>query len=156
MQPEEEEAQVLPDPPQADEAAPQAKPRQPLAADEQPRVASQEDVRLIADSDAENVPPARVGDDGSSDEDAEQAPGRIGGKSAKAAVVKRPAAGSAVSEDPKPAPKRRRVKQPAEVAVVETAAKGSDENSKPAPKRKSKQPARAAPKRRRKSSVDAD
>ena len=102
-----------------------APPPKPPAAHEQPPASPQEDARLIADSDAERVSPARARDDGSSDEDAERAPGRTGGKSA-------------------------------EVAVVETAAKGSDENSKPAPKRKSKQPARAAPKRRRKSSVDAN
>ena len=87
-------------------------------------------------------------------QDAKPAPKRKGTNPAKAAVVKSQAAGSA--EETKPAPKRRTGKQPARAAVVKSSAAGSDEEPKPAPKRKGKELAKAAPKRRRKSSVDVD
>jgi hypothetical protein len=179
VQPEAEEAAALPDPPQAKEAQPQ------LAAEAPPQI-EHGGVASVADSDAESDHPAsaRHGSDeeeeeeeeepvapkrrgikpakaavvksqaAGSDEESKPAPKRRAKQSAKAAVVENPAAGSA--EETKLAPKRRTGKQPARAAVVKTPAAGSDEEPKPAPKRKGKESAQAAPKRRRKSSVDVD
>ena len=151
---EEGEAAVLPDPPQ--EAQPQAAPSQPLAAEAPPQIQHGGGVAAVADSDAESdhPAPARHGSDEEEEEAPKPAPKRRGKQPAKAAVVKSQVAGSA--EEPKPAPKRRTGKQPARAAVVKSSAAGSDEEPKPAPKRKGEESAKAAPKRRRKSSVDVD
>ena len=101
VQPEAEVAPVLPDPPQADEAAPQATPQDPQAAEvESSPVVSKEDAHQIADSDAESLPPAQGSDE--DDEPIVAAPKRRGKRPAKAAAVKRPAASTSS------APKRRR------------------------------------------------
>ena len=101
-EPEAEMVPELPDPPQAAVADPQATPEDPQASEvESPDVSK--DAHLVADSDAESVPPAQGSDE--DDEPIVAAPkrrGRDGKRPAKAAAVKRPAA--SVSS----APKRRR------------------------------------------------
>ena len=153
-EPRAEEAPVLPDPPQATEAQPQAAPSQPLVAEAPPHV-EHRGVVSVADSDAESDHPASARHGSDEEEEEPLAPKRRGINPTKAAVVKKsPAAGSA--EGTKPVPMRRTGKQPVRAAVVKAPAAGSDEEPKPAPKRKGKESARAAPKRRRKPSVDVD
>ena len=98
-EPEAEMVPELPDPPQAAVADPQATPEDPQAAEvESPDVSK--DAHLVADSDAESVPPAQGSDE--DDEPIVAAPkrrGRDGKRPAKAAAVKRPAA--SVSSVPK-------------------------------------------------------
>ena len=153
-EPRAEEAPVLPDPPQATEAQPQAAPSQPLVAEAPPHV-EHRGVVSVADSDAESDHPASARHGSDEEEEEPLAPKRRGINPTKAAVVKKsPAAGSA--EGTKPVPMRRTGKQPVRATVVKAPAAGSDEEPKPAPKRKGKESARAAPKRRRKPSFDVD